>query len=241
MKRGLFLYLCLAFIPAAGSAESSKVPVYFDMEPEDKARFGEDQAPEFLTAEDFARLISTATDFLGFSGRDYDRVHITFTELYPEKEGHPSVRVEGRLRVKELNCDMDGLISAERSHDLIRLDYGVDNVHQDAGIERQGMLFSSFLFNTSGSEPCQGTLQGRSKVTWMLMEDGSLRRNDIGNTRFLRGDNQYSGMWKREREKDPVTVNWGEYRIPFARPGLDIGAGEFSANPDYRARGWQDY
>ena len=241
MKYGMLWLICLAFTPLSGFADSRGVPVYFDMGSEEKARFGEARDPEFLTSRDFAGLISAEREFLGYIGPDYTRLHIGFTEIHPETEGRPAVRVSGYLRVDDVYCEMGGLIRAERSHDLKQLDYGVDNKHRDAGIKRQGMVFGSYELKTSGDKPCSGSLAGRNRVSWMLMEDGSVKRNDIGNVRFLRGDNQYAGAWQRESDDDPVTVNWGEYRIPFARPELDIGAGEFSVNPDYRDHGWQDF
>lgn len=240
MKYGMFMLIWLALAPGAGIADSSEVSVYFDMAPEDKARFGEAREPEHLTSRDLARLVSAQSQFLGYIGSDYTRLHIGFTDIHPTEGARPAVQISGYLRKGAVYCEMDGLISADRSHDLKKLDYGVDNRHPNSGIKRQGMAFGSFELNISGSEACAGSLEGRNRVSWMLMEDGSLKRNDIGNVRYLRGENQYSGVWKRESVGESVTVNWGEYRIPHARPGLDIGAGEFSVNPEYIDRGWQD-
>ncbi len=238
----VFAVVFLALAPVIGWADPlDNVPVYYNMESWEKERLSEATDLEFLTSGDIARLIELEREFLGYVGSDYTRLHIGFTEVRPDEKDVPAVRVSGYLRKGELYCEIEGVVRIDRSHAFKELDYGVDNKYRNAGISRQGMAFGSYELRTTGEKSCAGSLEGRNRVTWMLMEDGSLKRNDIGNTRFLRGDNQYAGVWQRQSNKTPVTANWGEYRIPFARPELDVGSGEFSVNPEYFDHGWQGF
>ncbi|MDV2078216.1 hypothetical protein [Marinobacter xestospongiae] len=233
---GVFLGLT-SMVSVANPRED--IPVFFDMATWEKERLTAAIDADFMTSEVLAQLVGPEGEFLGYIGSDYYRLHIGFTEVHPVEEAEARVLVSGYLRKGALHCNLEGTIHVEHSHDLKRLDYGVDNEYRNSGISRQGIVFGSFSLKTMGAENCAGTLRGRHRVTWMLMENGSITRNDVGNDRYLRGDNLYAGVWMRELSDYALDANWGEFRIPFARPELDIGAAEFSVNPEYLDYGWQ--
>lgn len=47
------------------------------------------------------------------------------------------------------------------------------------------------------------------------------------------------GTWTEYNSNEMKCSNWGERRIPFSGD-LDIGAGEFSPNPKYFDKGWEN-
>ncbi len=53
-------------------------------------------------------------------------------------------------------------------------------------------------------------------------------------------NHQFMGTWSPYDAENKKPAYWGDYRIPEAGD-LDIGAGEFSSNPEYASRGWDTF
>ena len=53
-------------------------------------------------------------------------------------------------------------------------------------------------------------------------------------------NNAFVGVWRSDASNNEKLCNWGDYRVPMANEGFDIGAAELSVSDKYRDKGWED-
>ena len=117
--------------------------------------------------------------------------------------------------------------------------FGVDNKFENTGIQSQGIAFGRYSFKENPDQNHVGIFEGNMALWWYVDKDGKVRFDDIRKHSDFYKNNQYCGIWTEYGKSKSKPCNWGEYRIPFSRD-LDIGAGEFSANPKYFEKGWEE-
>lgn len=106
-------------------------------------------------------------------------------------------------------------------------------------MKAQGKLSGTYEFHEEKSKKSCGLFKGKMYVLWYVDSDGKLQYDDIESYSDFYKNNQYEGTWVSANGKIKKIANWGEYRIPDSGD-LDIGAGEFGANPKYKNQGWED-
>ena len=185
---------------------------------------------------DFSDLIKPKHAFLGYIGADYQRLNISFSSATKSAE-HPELYlIEGKAASGTDACAFSGTIKIDRIREYAKMHFGVDNAYKDKGIQAQGFVIANYEFHESGCEN-SGILSGVMTSSWYLDKDGAVRYDDIGKDSDSYSNNQYVGVWRSAGGKSRKPANWGEFRIPFSGD-LDIGSGDFGANPKYKDRGW---
>lgn len=184
---------------------------------------------------DFSDLIKPKHEFLGYVGDGYQRLNISFSSA-TKNASHPELYlIEGKAASGTDVCAFSGTIKIDRIREYAKMHFGVDNAYKDKGIQAQGFVIANYEFHESGCEN-SGILSGVMTSSWYLDKDGAVRYDDIGKDSDSYSNNQYVGVL-RSAGKSRKTANWGEFRIPFSGD-LDIGSGDFGANPKYKDRGW---
>lgn len=113
-------------------------------------------------------------------------------------------------------------------------------MYQDSGLVKQGILIGRYVLKENPKQNHSGVFKGIMTLWWYLDKTGEIKYDAIEAHSDSYRNNQYVGSWSEYRKSTPKTCNWGEYRIPFSGD-LDIGAGEFSANPKYYNKGWNAF
>jgi len=185
---------------------------------------------------DFSDVIKPKHEFLGYVGAGHERLNVSFSSA-TKSAAHPEVYlIEGTAASGPDACRFSGTIKIHRIREFAKMHYGVDDAYKDKGIQAQGVVIGNYELRESGCENT-GVFSGVMTSSWYLDKDGAVRVDDIGKDADSYANNQYVGVWKSSGKKPTRTANWGEFRIPFSGD-LDIGSGDFGANPKYKDRGW---
>jgi len=187
---------------------------------------------------DFSSLLKPKSEFLGYIGSDYQRLRITFTSIAQDKKDHAVYRVRGYSVVKANTNGFEGIIVVDKISRLREMHYGADDELKNAGIQAEGILTAKYELRENPEQKHSGKFTGTMTLNWYVPQNGKLLCDDIEDYSDNYNNNQYAGIWTAYKSRiENKVANWGEYRIPFSGD-LDIGAGEFSANPKYKDRGW---
>jgi hypothetical protein len=190
-------------------------------------------------SHDFSTLLTPRSLFLGYIGADYQRLKIYFTSVSKNPNDHKTYQIEGISVVKENKVKFRGLIKLRRFIEYKQLRFGVDNRMKDHGIQSQGVAFAEYRFEEDKAAKHSGVFKGALVFSWYLDVDGVMQYNNIESHSDSFRNNQYRGTWTPHCSSSSKVANWGEFRIPDSGD-LDVGAGEFSPNPEYLDRGWRD-
>lgn len=186
---------------------------------------------------DFSRLLTPNTEILGYIGANYGRIKVTFSSVKKSSTLPNLYYVSGSTTVATNTCDFEGTITVEQIREFKQMHYGVDDMYRDHGIKSEGILIGRYQFSENPHQNHVGIFGGVMTLWWYLDRNGTVQYDslEIHSDRFR--NNQYVGTWTEYGNLKGKPCNWGEYRIPFSGD-LDIGAGEFSANPKYYEVGW---
>jgi hypothetical protein len=136
--------------------------------------------------------------------------------------------------------DFRGTITVSQVREYKAMHYGVDNFYESEKPKAQGVFIARYRFEEERSQPNSGVFEGVVTVNWVLDRFGVIQYDDIeSQSSDNYRNNQYVGIWTSYKSGKAKAANWGEVRIPFSGD-LDMGAGEFSANPKYRNNGWPE-
>ena len=185
---------------------------------------------------DFSDLMKPKKEFLGYIGAGYQRLKMSFSSV-AKSPAHPELYlIEGTAIVGPDTCQFKGTVKIDRMREYKKMHFGVDDAYKDKGIQAQGAVIGNYEFHETGCTN-SGILSGVMTSNWYVDKDGAVRYDDIRVDSDSYSNNQYVGVWRSAGNKVRRTANWGEYRIPFSGD-LDIGAGDFGANPKYKDKGW---
>jgi hypothetical protein len=197
------------------------------------------QLADYVTY-DLSPLLSPSSDFLGFIGSDYKRIHVNFNFI-KKSEATPNLYfISGKTTVSNNTCDFEGTLTIEQFREFKNMYYGVDSMYSDSGFKAQGIAIGTYKLSENPKQKHVGTFEGIMTLWWYLDKDGEIRYYDLNSHSDRFKNNQYVGAWSEYGKPNSRVCNWGEYRIPFSGD-LDWGAGEFSINPKYYEKGWQEY
>ncbi len=179
-------------------------------------------------ARDFSALLKPKTQFLGYQGPNYQRLRVVFLSVARDTAGN--YQIGGYTLLEGKQTPFSGTVSVEKIELLPNRHFGVDGEFKGR-VRVEGVLHGRYLFSESDGSALDGTMT----LAWYIDGKGRLLYDDIDIVSDGYSNNQYTGRWSLGSQMQ--TANWGEYRIPDSKE-LDIGAGEFSASPKFKANGW---
>ena len=112
-------------------------------------------------------------------------------------------------------------------------------MYENDGIKAQGIAIGRYLFSENPKQSHVGTFEGIMTLWWYIDKDDNIKYYDLNNHSDRYKNNQYIGTWTEYGKSVSKICNWGEHRIPFSGD-LDWGAGEFSVNPKFYEKGWEE-
>jgi hypothetical protein len=186
---------------------------------------------------DFAPLIKPQTEFLGYIGSDYRRIHMKFSAV-ERVSNSQAYSITGTSLVMTNKCDFTGTITIKQIREFEKFHFGVDEMYRDSGMLAQGLIIGDYSLKENRDQLHSGEFIGIMSLMWFIDKYGNIHYDNIETYSDSYRNNQYVGIWKDYSTKKEKTCNWGEYRIPFSGD-LDIGAGEFSPNEKYYDKGWK--
>ncbi len=189
---------------------------------------------------DLSDPLTPIRQIVGFIGTDYRRIRIDFSSVTKDSEKHDVYHVTGYSIVSGNKCDFTGTITIEQIREFEDMHYGPDLIYKDSALIAQGVIIGKYLFKENPTQKHVGTFEGIMTSWWYGDQNGDIHYDDIEKHSDSYRNNQYAGTWIEYGKTTGKPCNWGECRIPFSGD-LDIGAGAFSVNPDYKDRGWEDY
>lgn len=190
---------------------------------------------------DFSTLFTPRSDFIGYIGKNYQRLKIIFTSITKSSDNDKKYLVKGLSIVKGNKCDFSGELEIKQIRESMDMNYGADEMYKNSGFQAEGFLLANYELNENPTQKYSGVFKGVMILNWYVDKYGILKYDDIDSSysdSFT--NNQYVGTWTEYGKKVGKVANWGERRVPFSGD-LDIGASEFYANPKYKSRGWEDY
>jgi hypothetical protein len=194
---------------------------------------------------DFSSLLVPRSQFLGYIGNDYRRLRIRLNNVHRESDKSLVYLVTGVSEVARAPGvfpfnDFRGTITVFQVREYKAMHYGADNFYESEKPRAEGVFIGHYKFEEERSQPNSGVIEGIVTVNWVLDRYGVVQYDDIESQSSDNYRNsQYVGTWTSYKGGKAKAANWGEERIPFSGD-LDMGAGEFSANPKYRDNGWPE-
>lgn len=224
----IIFYLVLFMSPALFAEQTAKhcFSGYLDS----KARFiNENKFDKF----DFSGIIAdTRTNFLGYIGADYHRLHINFNSV--KKVSKTKYIVSGEYKITAEARQFDGKIQIIKIKKYVNLNYGVDDFMKGK-INAQGIALASYFLK--GDRGFQA--KGQMLMKWYINSDQRLAYDDISEYEDMYANDLFCGECKVGKAQTKPCA-WGHYRIPNSGD-FDVGAGEFSPNTKYLNNGWSDF
>lgn len=192
---------------------------------------------------DFAGIWMQTENYcvLGIIGDDYQRIRIRLTAVRKNPNNPLEYLVNGKSNVKGNICDFSGTIKIIEINEYMQLNFGVDNEFMDKGIKSQGILIADYEFKEDPTQSHPGIFLGKLYSKWYVDSDDQVRYDDIQSISDAYMNNAFTGTWKSYSPGVEIVCNWGDYRVPMAKPDFDIGAGEFSVSEKYLDKGWNNY
>ena len=214
------------------SLENPKFPMFNELKPENKL--------SIYQKFDFTEILKPNSEFLGYIGKGYRRIHVTFNSVKRIDKAKNLYSITGQTTVFKNTCDFEGVITIEQVREFKNMYFGVDNMYKNDGIKAQGIAIGKYQFRENPEQQHVGIFEGIMTLWWYLDKNDNIKYYDLNSHSDRYKNNQYIGLWSEYGKSETKTCNWGEYRIPFAGD-LDWGAGEFSVNPKYYEKGWEDF
>lgn len=168
---------------------------------------------------------------VGFIGKNYQRLQIHFSMIIKNQEVPSQYFVYGKSKVKENICEFLGTINLLHARRLKESEY--DTV-------TQGTLVAEYRFFESRNQRHTGVFKGIMKSHWYINRKGDIKYDDLSIEADGFSNNEFVGVWRSYATQESKMCNWAEFRVPYS-DDLDIGAGEFSPNPQYLKYGWENY
>ncbi|MEO0685646.1 MAG: hypothetical protein AAFY76_11540 [Cyanobacteria bacterium J06649_11] len=195
-----------------------------------------------VAKDDFSALwVRTDNDLIyGIIGEQYQRIRIKLISVEKNPENPYEYLVVGKSMVKNNICDFKGVIRLEKVQLAEELYHGVDDEMADAGITQQGVLIASYDFVENQEQSHPGRFKGSLYSKWYRLANGVVQYDDLASISDEYMNNAFVGTWSSYHGNITKICNWGDYRVPMAKLGFDVGVAEFYASEAYEKFGWQD-
>lgn len=236
MYRIILLFTVLTMLPSMAYGQSDVKEYIGNV----KRNFYDKDIKAELIDYNFTRLIYPKHDFLGFIGSKYRRIKIFYNAIEKDDKAKYKYHVKGITIAGDNKCNFSGEINIRSIHEAKKMELGVDLIYESAGFQSQGIMIADYEFYEDKSQKHVGTFSGKMVIWWLVDRHGVLHLNDINDYSDNYKNNQHIGTWAEYGSNNNKVCNWGVRRIPNSGD-LDIGAGEFSANPKYKKLGWEFY
>lgn len=177
---------------------------------------------------------------LGFIGDKYQRIEVIILKSSRSKMNEHEYLVSGKSRVKDNICSFKGVMTVKKIFLNKEMRFGVDSMYKDSGFKEQCMTVGTYRFFEDTSKKHSGIFEGTFASRWFVDKAGNVKYDNIESGSDTYWNNAFVGTWTEHKSHESKICNWGDHRIMYSGD-LDIGAGEFSPNPKYRANGWQTF
>ena len=234
----IFLILIFSLSIYAQQSERLNQKIDYEYYPKDELKT-ENLISKYIVY-DFSTLLTPHSNFLGFIGSDYQRLHIYFTSIAKDSSDPNIYRVKGISLVKNNKCNFTGDIKVEQIKEYKTKYIDVGEEHEKDSIKAVGILTGKYKFKENPNEKHSGIFEGTIILYLYVDRFGILHYDNLRYYSDGYCNNLYIGSWVNYKNKNEKISNWGEYRIPNSGD-LDIGAGEFAPDPKYFSHGWEDY
>ena len=188
-------------------------------------------ADSFITEFEGETTKSQVEEPLGFIGSNYQRFQIHFTSMVKSPANPYLYLLKGKTKVNNHICDFTGTISIEDCREYIQID---DRKY------RQGYAVCYVIIYEDSNQVSAGVIKGTLKSNWKIDQKEEISYDGINGIADGFCNNQVTGVWSSYKTGAIKKCNWGDFRIPESNE-FDIGAGDFSVNPQYLKYGWQEY
>ncbi len=105
----------------------------------------ENEISEYLTY-DFSELLIPNTEFLGYIGKEYQRIFLEFTSVKKNEIYTKKYTISGFSIVHNNKCDFNGYLVFTQFREFKQMHFGVDNEFGNTGIQSQGIAFGRYSF-----------------------------------------------------------------------------------------------
>ncbi len=229
------LWFALALVaaltgPAAASDEDGVV------EPTDiTAKLIDDDLSDFFKPKD---------PFLGFIGKNYQRLRIVYTSIRRDGKNHRLYHVTGTSQVKANRCDFEGEIVIQKI--TTRPTNDGDEFEQEARqqyhVIAYGTIEAKYELREDPKQKASGVFSGAVQTYFYINQDQRMLYHDFEfEPESYWSNNQHTGSWTPYGNKAASKeANWGDHGIPNAGD-LNADYHEFSPSETYKANGWEDF
>ncbi len=191
-----------------------------------------------LLSQDFSGILADKrVDFIGYFGKDYQKMDIIFQTV--KKESDTSYLISGFSKISDRLRPFSGSLHILDVRELNEYDYGVDDFMKGQ-IHKQGICIAHYNLKEERGPKDSGTFSGISVFRWYLDKNDDLHYDHTNEESDNYSNNLFAGIWQSNSGAKPVKCAWGQYRIPDSGD-LDIGTAEFMVNPIYAPQGWKDH
>ncbi len=179
----------------------------------------------------------------GFIGLDYQRFYIHYLTIKKDTGNAYRYVVTGKTKVKDSVRKFYGTITvvkARVSKEVTVMIVPRPDKKNSEVLFKQGVAYCDIKFTEDTTRPTSGTITGRLTTRFYLDSSQHMFYDNLNNISDSYCNNQFIGLWKKNKTDSIKRCSWGDYRIP-ACGDLDEGAGGFSPADKYLMNGWQNY
>ena len=188
---------------------------------------------EILNQDFSCILADKRVDFLGYIGKDCQKMELTFQTV--NKETNTTYLISGFSTVLQHIRPFSGFLQILDVRELN--EYGTDGFRKGQ-IHKHGICIARYTLREEQEQKDSGVFSGISVFRWYMDKNDNLHYDDTKDDADSYSNNLFAGIWHSNAGNRTVKCAWGHYRIPDCGD-LDIGTAEFSVNPAYAAPGWE--
>ena len=189
---------------------------------------------------DFSNIWLNTEDLniYGIIGDDYQRINVKILVVKKNGKNKHQYNVRGKSKVKGIVRDFTGIINLTEIIEFKKFHFGVDEEFANQGIKSQGIFIANYEFEENKNQNRSGIFKGKLYGKWYLNDKNEIKYDDIELNSDNYFNNAFVGYWKSYKNDRKKICNWGDYRVPNAKKGFDIGVGEFNVSEKYWDKGW---
>ena len=252
----LFVFIVLVGVSLSQGTVTVAAPpdstnFYLSIKNYDLSKLWQGDSVHFITNEGYldgrrlyeGELTDKFPEPYGFIGLGYQRFYIHYLTIKKDTGNAYRYMVTGKTKVKDSVRSFKGTITvvkAKVSKEAMVMIVPTPNNKKSEVLFKQGIAYCDINFAEDTSKPASGTITGRLTTRFYLDSSQHMFYDNLNNISDSYCNNQFIGLWKKNKTDSVKRCNWGDYRIP-ACGDLDEGAGGFSPSDKYLMNGWQSY
>ena len=155
---------------------------------------------------DFSGIIAdTRTNFLGYIGADYHRLHINFSSV--KKASNTKYIVSGEYKITAETRPFNGEIQISEIKKYANLNYGVDDFMKGK-INAQGIALASYFLKGDGGFQAKGQML----IKWYINSDQRLAYDNISEDEYMYANDLFCGECKVGKAQTKPCA-WGALQL----------------------------